>query len=243
MAQYQFRKMLLDSSASGRPGEKIIPKALVIHWTANTNTGADAVANRNYFNSTEMAVSAHYIVDDHQIVQCLPEEEMAYHVGADQYKPRALRLLSTYPNDCTIGIEMCVNKDGIFSKTYRNTIALASDILRRYGWGAGNLWRHYDITGKMGPRFFVDDDSAKHYGFESAAAGWEKFKKDVSQGGADVGQFIDMEGHWAKEAVERAHELGLVSGKSENKFAPDEKCTRAEAVVMIMRLYDLLKKG
>lgn len=242
MAQYELRKMFLSTSARGRPGTKIKPKAIVIHWTANSDKGADAVANRNYFNNSGVAVSTHYIVDDRQVVQCLPENEMAYHVGAKQYKPRALELLSSYPNNCTIGIEMCVNKDGNFQKTYEFTVSLVSEILQRYGWQVDRLWRHYDITGRHCPGFFVDDGTAVQYGFKSATGGWEKFKQDVLKGGIEVGKFIDLEGHWAQEVVERAHKLGLVSGRTENKFAPNEKLTRAEGVVLMMRLYDLLKK-
>jgi len=156
----QFKEMLLTPGVKGRPGKNISPKALVIHWTANTGRGADAVANRNYFNSG-VAASAHYIVDDHQVVQCLPENEMAYHVGAKQYKSDAVQKLSSYPNNCTIGIEMCVNADGDFKKTYQNTIELAVDILKRHRWGIDRLWRHYDVTGKDCPRYFVNDNTDK----------------------------------------------------------------------------------
>jgi N-acetylmuramoyl-L-alanine amidase CwlA len=45
-------------------------KAIIIHWTANTNRGANAMANRNYFNSKHydtngniIYASAHYIID------------------------------------------------------------------------------------------------------------------------------------------------------------------------------------
>lgn len=176
----QIRQLLLTPGRGGRPGTKIIPKALVIHWTANMNKGADAVANRNYFeNHSENKVSAHYVVDDTEIVQCIPEDEMAYHVGAKQYKSEALTRLSNYPNNCTIGIEICVNQEGIFNLALKNAVGLATDICRRYGWGKDRLWRHYDITGKNCPAFFLDDKIAWAYGFGSAQQGWERFKTDV----------------------------------------------------------------
>lgn len=234
----QFREMFLNAGVRGRPGRKIIPKAVVIHWTANTHAGADAVANRNYFNNSGVAVSAHYIVDDHQVVQCLPENEMAYHVGAKQYTQKALAELSSYPNNCTIGIEMCVNSDGNFSKTYQNTVELTAGILRRYGWGVGNLWRHYDVTGKDCPRFFVRDDAARAFGFESAAAGWEKFKKDVEA--VLMAAFRDIATHWAKEDIEYLYKLGVVRGDGSGDFHPDEKITRAEVAVLLNRVLKLL---
>ncbi|MED4783815.1 N-acetylmuramoyl-L-alanine amidase [Brevibacillus choshinensis] len=171
-------EMLLNNKTA-RPGIKITPKALVIHWTANEGKGADAVANRNYFNNPTTEASAHYIVDDKQIVRCLPETEMGYHVGAKSYKPEALQLLSGYPNNCTIGIEMCVNADGNFQAMYQKTVELAADILKRYDWGIQNLWRHFDITGKICPAFFVSDAFSLRLFGRTAAEAWEKFKSDV----------------------------------------------------------------
>ncbi|WP_025844762.1 N-acetylmuramoyl-L-alanine amidase [Brevibacillus agri] len=174
----QITEMLITNKTA-RPGIQITPKALVVHWTANEKKGADAVANRNYFNKPTTEASAHYIVDDRQIVRCLPEKEMGYHVGAKSYKPEAVAMLSRYPNDCTIGIEMCVNADGSFAKTYQQTVQLAADILKRYGWGVDKLWRHYDITGKNCPAFFVDDRTAQAFLGQTAQAAWDRFKQDV----------------------------------------------------------------
>jgi N-acetyl-anhydromuramyl-L-alanine amidase AmpD len=176
----QITDMLLTNK-NARPGTKITPRGLVIHWTANEGKGANAVANRNYFNKPTTEASAHYIVDDKQIVRCLPENEMAYHVGAKQYKREAVAKLSSYPNNCTIGIEMCVNADGNFQETYRRTVELAADILKRYGWGVDRLWRHFDITGKNCPAYFVSDDFARKYTGLTAAQAWAKFKEDVQK--------------------------------------------------------------
>jgi N-acetylmuramoyl-L-alanine amidase len=176
----QIVDMLLTNK-NARPGTKITPRGLVIHWTANEGKGADAVANRNYFNKPTTEASAHYIVDDKQIVRCLPENEMGYHVGAKQYKPEAVARLSGYPNNCTIGLEMCVNADGNFQETYRRTVELAADILKRYGWGVDRLWRHFDITGKNCPAYFVSDDFARKYTGLTAAQAWAKFKEDVKK--------------------------------------------------------------
>lgn len=170
---------MLLTNKNARPGTRITPRGLVIHWTANEGSGANAVANRNYFNKPTTEASAHYIVDDRQIVRCLPENEMGYHVGAKTYKPDAIKRLSSYPNNCTIGIEMCVNADGDFAKTYQQTVELAADILKRYGWGVDHLWRHYDVTGKNCPVYFVADDYARKYTGLTAQQAWSKFKDDV----------------------------------------------------------------
>ncbi|MFC8686300.1 N-acetylmuramoyl-L-alanine amidase [Brevibacillus porteri] len=176
----QITEMLLTNKNS-RPGKRITPKGLVIHWTANEGKGANAVANRNYFNKPTTIPSAHYCVDDKQIVRCLPENEMGYHVGAKEYKPDALQRLSSYPNNCTIGIEMCVNSDGDFDAMYQKTVELAADILKRYRWGADRLWRHFDVTGKNCPAYFVGNDYALKYTGLNASQAWAKFKDDVDR--------------------------------------------------------------
>ena len=43
---------------------------------------------------------------------------------------------------------------------------------------------------------------------------------------------------WGKGEVEALRELGLVTGRSNNSFAPQEAATRAEALVIIMRILD-----
>lgn len=137
-------------------------KALVIHWTANTKRGADADNNRNYFNLGSRPASAHYIVDDRTIVQCIPDHEVAFHCGdkpEGRYRLPGLQLIKgtrLTPNYFTIGIEMCVNEDGDWAKTYRHTCRLAAMLLFRHNLPDGSVLRHWDITGKQCPRPFLD---------------------------------------------------------------------------------------
>lgn len=50
----------------------------------------------------------------------------------------------------------------------------------------------------------------------------------------------DYSGHWAEKDIRRAMELGLVKGYPDGTFQPDKPITRAEAAVMLLRLYDKL---
>lgn len=134
-------------------------KGVVIHWTANESVGADALANRNYFNTTDRYASAHYLVDDGSIVQVLPDHEVGYHVGGRYYKPigESIREDGLTPNYFLIGIEMCVNKDGNWNKTYQNSVELAAHLLNKYNFTVNDLYRHYDITGKLCPMMMIDE--------------------------------------------------------------------------------------
>lgn len=136
-----------------RPGKKIIKiKGIAIHWTANEKIGADAKANRNYFNNTDRACSAHYIVDDHSIIQCVENAGLAYHVGSSKYTPFGQQFKPT-PNFYFIGIEICVNKDGNFNKAYQNAVELTAYLVKEYGLTINDIVTHHMITGKDCPRF------------------------------------------------------------------------------------------
>ncbi|MFK8104187.1 MAG: SH3 domain-containing protein [Saprospiraceae bacterium] len=147
-------------------------KGIVIHWTANTAKGADAIRNRNYFNTTDRWASAHYIVDDHSIVQCLPDYEVGYHVGGRTYKPigEEIREDNLTPNYFLIGIEMCVNEDGDWDKTYQYSVELTQFLLNKYNFTIKNLYRHYDITGKLCPMMMIDEKP------------WQAFRDAVNRG-------------------------------------------------------------
>ena len=147
-------------------------KGVVVHWTANTMAGSNSLANRNYFNTTSRFASAHYIVDQDTILQCLPENEVAFHVGARNYKPIGLSIAEgdRNPNYFLIGVEMCVNEDGDWDSTYLNTVELVQRLLNKYNFTIFQLYRHYDITGKDCPRMMIDEQA------------WQAFRADVNKG-------------------------------------------------------------
>lgn len=149
-------------------------KAIIIHWTANTRIGANAAANARYFNSDQyftkingqkikISASAHYVVDDKEIIRCIPDDEVGYHVGSKSgYKELVYNTINIprehSPNDYTIGIEMCVNSDGDFAKTRQNTIELTNFLLKQHNLTIANVFRHFDITGKDCPKMMLEQD-------------------------------------------------------------------------------------
>jgi N-acetylmuramoyl-L-alanine amidase len=158
----KIQEKLLTRNKFSRPGVSLrAVKGIVVHWVANPKTTAEQ--NRNYFeslkhNSEGRYAGAHFIIGlGGEVIQCLLENEIGYHVGANQYTPRALDELSTYPNDCTIGIELChINWEGEFTpETLKAAKELILDLCERYSLGKNNIYRHYDITEKECPRYFV----------------------------------------------------------------------------------------
>lgn len=155
-----FEVELLDINEYSRPGiplEKI--NGIVVHYTANP--GSTAEENRNYFenlkDSHETKVSSHFVIGiDGEIVQCIPSSEIAY--------------ASNERNSDTLSIECC-HKDetGEFTQdTYRSLVGLTGWLCQRFGLTSEDVIRHYDVTGKNCPRYYVEHPEA-----------WEIFRNDV----------------------------------------------------------------
>lgn len=51
-------------------------------------------------------------------------------------------------------------------------------------------------------------------------------------------ELTDLQGHWAKNAIQTFIQLGLVRGYSNGKFAPNEEITRGEFVTILSRMID-----
>lgn len=74
---------------------------------------------------------------------------MAYHVGSTTYTASALKGLSTYPNNCTIGIE-CNHIDmsgKMTSETYQSLLKFCVQLLKRYNLTENDLWLHKEVVG------------------------------------------------------------------------------------------------
>ena len=151
---------LLTVNPYSRPGTALTQvNGIVIHYTANP--GATAIANRNYFENLKdthtTKASAHFIVGlEGEIVQCIPTAEIAY--------------ASNDRNSDTLSIECCYEKDdGSFNReTYESVIRLTAWLCNKFGLTSEQVIRHYDVTGKLCPLYYVEHEDA-----------WQQFKADV----------------------------------------------------------------
>ena len=166
--------MLLTKNKYSRPAMMLNKiQGIVIHYVSNKNT--TALQNWNYFESRKTGNngygSAHYIIDlDGSILQCIPENEVAYHCGADKYNIETIKKLGKYPNLNTIGIECChIDDKGMMTgNTYNSLVDLSVKLLKNYKLTENELFLHYDITGKICHKWFVENKNE-----------WIKFKEIV----------------------------------------------------------------
>lgn len=180
----KIKQMLLTPSEYTRPQTKIKPTALAWHYVGNPNTSA--AANRNYFESLkdshETKASSHYIIGlEGEIIQCIPDDEMSY--------------CTNDANPYTISIECChPDNTGKFTEaTYNSMVWLGKHLMQKYG--IKNNIRHYDVTGKVCPKWFVDNPKE-----------WENFKEDLE------GEVMEEVSSWAKEAWEWCKEKKYLDG-------------------------------
>ena len=158
-----MEKDYLTVNPYSRPGdalEKI--DGVVIHYVGNP--GTTARANRNYFESLSSGeegtyASSHFIVGlDGEVIQCVPLTEVAY--------------ASNTRNDDTVSIEVChPDETGEFSPvTYARTVELTAWLCRAFRLDPEtDVIRHYDVTGKECPRYYVEHPEA-----------WDAFRADVA---------------------------------------------------------------
>lgn len=147
---------LLTVNEYSRPGTELKEvKGVVIHYVGNPATTAEN--NRNYFESLkdthERSASSHYIVGlEGEIIQCVPLDEISY--------------ASNSRNKDTIAIECChPDTTGKFnSKTYESLVKLTAALCKTYGLNpTTDILRHYDITGKMCPVYYVENEEEWRY--------------------------------------------------------------------------------
>lgn len=150
----------LNINPYSRPGMKLTSvKKLVIHWVGNANSSA--IANRNYFNRLNGTyASSQFIVGlNGEIISCMPEDEVSWHAG------------NYNMNLNSIGIENChPDWSGKFNdKTYNSLIELLVYLCKKYNLTQNDIIRHYDVTGKVCPKYYVENPSA-----------FEQLKSDVA---------------------------------------------------------------
>lgn len=185
MASYKADYVAINQYS--RPGLKLAKVAgIVMHYTATP--GASDTNEHDFFDGADGGggryASAHIFVDSDSATLIIPLNEVAYHANEKACRIAKLKGRSgSYYGDanCTsIGIEMCVEKDGSISEsTFDRSVDIAVELCKKYGLKSGDIYRHYDVTGKNCPAPWVSKPSE-----------FARFKKAVDAGlkGGDVTQ-------------------------------------------------------
>lgn len=188
-------------------------KYIVIHYTAGRkSTPGSAQSTRNYFNTTTTKASAHYIVDDGEIIQAVKDTDTAWHCGTTG------TYYSLCRNSNSIGIEMCSTFNGenikdaydpgwsISEKTVKNTVELTKYLMKKYNIPITNVLRHYDVTHKICPAPFVLHTEL-----------WDDFLYNISKEQEEevvMYKTLNEVPEWGKKQVSYFVEKGYIAGES-----------------------------
>lgn len=147
---------------------------IVAHDTGND--GSTAMGNVNYYiqSDNDMQASAHYFVDDIAIIDCVPEDEKAWHVRYNAGV--APNIEGNFANDHALGIELCYGSAWGMDrnmKSYNNYTDLMAALCKKY-----NIDPHTKIIqhAQLDPTRRTDPLNA----FKYVGKSWEQFLADVA---------------------------------------------------------------
>ncbi len=149
---------IIDVDGTSRNGYKLKGvKDIVVHYVGNPGTTAQQ--NHDFYAGNQSNVSSHFVVGlDGEIIQCIPINEWS--------------AASNWRNNDTISIEVChPDETGKFKKkTYSSLVKLVAWLENVCDIDESHVIRHYDITKKECPRYFVQHEDK-----------WKTFKKNVEK--------------------------------------------------------------
>ena len=139
------------------PGTAIVPKELILHYIGNP--GTTARQNASYFAHVNSQTSVHYIVDDGEIIEIIPPDQKSYGTSSREHNERGIQIEMCHP-DASGRIEEAV---------LEKVVWLCRELMDRYG--ITEIIRHYDVTGKKCPLWYVNHPEE-----------WEVLKKRIVEG-------------------------------------------------------------
>jgi N-acetylmuramoyl-L-alanine amidase len=135
-----LKEKLIPIDLKCRPGIILSEvKSITIHWIGPfPNQTCNIV--RGYWVDNNLEASAHYIIKNEDIMQTIPDEEVAWHCGSRG-------------NYSSIGIEVIpMDKNGQFSAA---SIATLRELVWAKEWQNKIFMRHYDWTKKDCPKYYT----------------------------------------------------------------------------------------
>ena len=142
---------------------------IVIHDTGNTSKGATAEMHDRYItnlnnDSSSTSISWHYTIDDSEIIQHLPLDEVGYHAG-DGTRVFGTTWVNGTKTDCLgggnmngIGIETCVDNGSDYTRTMRLAAKRVAEMLIEFNLNIDRVKQHWHFSGKNCPQVIRENN-------------------------------------------------------------------------------------
>ncbi|MGG5793686.1 S-layer homology domain-containing protein [Bacillus nitratireducens] len=222
-----FKEMIVPKGNENiRPGYAMDPKYITIHETANTSKGANALNHAKYLDSqargnTDRSASWHFTVDDKEIYQHLPLNEVGWHAG------------NKTGNYESIGIEIAVNSDGDYAKAVENARKLAAYLMNELNISLDHVQKHQFWSGKNCPAFMIQRGQWNAF-LQGTNAYYNENRKDV------IPEEIphekdDITGGWYEQDIRQLATKKIMFGDGNGSYWPNRLVTRAEFTNLMSR--------
>ena len=150
---------------------------IAVHYTGNGGMTATAKGNANYFANCPRKASAHFVIDEREIIYCCVDPlYAAYAVGENnKYTNGGASMKGKITNANSISIEMVSHSTPkgeyfIPQETMERTAELIRELQYRFNIPITNIYRHYDVTGKLCPAPLIKQNE------------WNEFKQLITDG-------------------------------------------------------------
>ena len=150
----KITERIIPKNKYNRPGTRSEPGRICVHYTGQAGTDADKlalfyknVAAGMFPDKPNSWTSTQYIIGmNGKIIRIIPDNEIAYAASGK--------------NNGTLHIEVCYSKaGGEFEEASIEALReLVQYLMKKYGIPAEKVLRHYDLTGKYCPWFYVDEN-------------------------------------------------------------------------------------
>ena len=133
-----------------KSAEKFTPVGVVLHSIGTPQPKASVLWNYWQNNGSQYVV--HYMVDDTEILHCMPDNYKCWHVcspGNDKYigiemgEPSQIHYIS----GAKFTVSDLAAARAYAEAAYRNAVWLIAQLCKKYGWNPYTaIWTHYEVT-------------------------------------------------------------------------------------------------
>ena len=183
------------------------PKGIIVH---NTAGAASAMEEANRMINNNSPISFHVVIDEKEVVECIPFRRNAWHAGDGGYG---------FANRNLIGIEIArsTSPQDLYLKAEANAVVYVAGVLKQYGWGVNRLYKHKQFSATACPH-------------RTEELGWQRFIALVQ---AELNNFkkTTKTPKWYQKDVDEMKTLKLTTGER-----LEDNLKRGEAIALLNRM-------
>lgn len=224
----QIIEAICTGNSRYRANQRLTPRGVVLHSIGTPQP--DARVLRDYWQRNGSPYLVHYMVDDHQVLHCMPDDRKCWHVGSpgndkwlgiEMGEPSQIR----YTSGARFTVSDLAAAQRYTEAAYKNAVQLIARLCKRYGWDPqSTVWTHYEITKQ---RMSNTDHVDPQHLWDGLGMGYDlaKLRRDVKA--AMGGSSAPVSGHpvlrrgSSGEAVVRMQQLLIRAGYNFSPWGAD----------------------